>query len=120
MKLGDRINLENIKFDKDQTTIMARSQGALDQLVDFLKENPNIHIELQGHVNGESKRNKRRYRKLSTARAKAIHEKLIDRGIDASRLEYKGFGNARMIFPTPVNERQAEANRRVEAEITEL
>jgi outer membrane protein OmpA-like peptidoglycan-associated protein len=120
MVLGDRINLENIKFDSDKTEILAESQTALDQLKTFLDVNPGMHIELQGHVNGESKRNKKKYRKLSAARAKAIHDKLVEAGVAKSRLSVVGFGNARMIFPTPVNNRQAEANRRVEAEVTRL
>jgi outer membrane protein OmpA-like peptidoglycan-associated protein len=120
MALGDRINLENIKFDSDKTEILAESQTALDQLKTFLDVNPGMHIELQGHENGESKRNKKKYRKLSAARAKAIHDKLVEAGVAKSRLSVVGFGNARMIFPTPVNNRQAEANRRVEAEVTRL
>ena len=72
MELGDRINLANIKFDSDKTDILDKSLPALDQLRDFMQVNPDIHIEIQGHVNGESKRNKRKYRKLSSARAKAI------------------------------------------------
>lgn len=120
MALGDRINLQNIKFDSDKTEIMDNSKAALEQLGAFLEENPTVHIEIQGHVNGESKRNKRRYRKLSSARAKAIYETLVARGIDKSRLDYKGYGNSMMIYPTPVNNRQAEANRRVEAEVTKL
>lgn len=120
MALGDRINLQNIKFDSDKTEILEKSKTALDQLGAFLEENPSVHIEIQGHVNGESKRNKRRYRKLSAARAKAIYDTLLARGIDKARLDYKGFGNAMMIYPTPVNNRQAEANRRVEAEVTKL
>lgn len=120
MKLGDRLNLENIKFETDKTEILDKSLPALDQLKDFLEINPTISVEIQGHVNGESKRNKRKYRKLSEARAKAIYEKLVESGISKSRLDVKGFGNAKMIFPTPVNNRQAEANRRVEVEITSL
>lgn len=120
MALGDRINLTNIKFDSDKTNILDKSLPALDQLRDFLQINPAIHIEIQGYVNGDSKRNKRKYRKLSSARAKAIYEKLIEAGIDKSRMEFVGFGNSKMIFPTPVNNRQAEANRRVEVEITKL
>ncbi|MCA1750302.1 MAG: OmpA family protein [Cryomorphaceae bacterium] len=120
MELGDRINLTNIKFDSDKTDILDKSKPALKQLGRFLEENPGIHIEIQGHVNGESKRNKRKYRKLSKARAKAIYEALTERGIDASRLNFVGVGNAEMIYPTPVNNRQAEANRRVEAEVTKL
>lgn len=120
MQLGDRINLENIKFDSDKTTILDKSMPALDQLREFLIENPDIHIEIQGHVNGESRRNKRKYRKLSTARARAIYDKLVEAGIDRSRMKYTGFGNSKMIYPTPINNRQAEANRRVEVEITKL
>jgi outer membrane protein OmpA-like peptidoglycan-associated protein len=120
MELGDRINLTNIKFDSDKTDILDKSKTALNQLGRFLEENPAIHIEIQGHVNGESKRNKRKYRKLSKARAKSIYEALTDRGIESSRLNYVGLGNAEMIYPTPVNNRQAEANRRVEAEVTKL
>ncbi|HKL03310.1 MAG TPA: OmpA family protein [Cryomorphaceae bacterium] len=120
LKLGDRINLENIKFETDETEILDKSLPALEQLKDFLEINPTISVEIQGHVNGESKRNKRKYRKLSEARAKAIQEKLVEAGISKSRLNVKGFGNAKMLFPTPVNNRQAEANRRVEVEITSL
>jgi len=118
--LGDRINLDNIKFDSDKTEILPESQSALNQLKNFMEVNPGMYIELQGHVNGESKRNKKRYRKLSAARAKAIYDKLVAAGVEKSRLKYVGYGNARMIFPTPVNNRQAEANRRVEAEVTRL
>jgi outer membrane protein OmpA-like peptidoglycan-associated protein len=80
-------------------------------------ENEDLHIEIQGHVNGEGSRNKRKFISLSEDRAKAIYQKLLEAGIDKSRMSYKGFGNAKMIYPTPVNNRQAEANRRVEAEI---
>ena len=120
MVLGDKINLENIKFDSDKTEILEKSKPALEQLSDFLEINPTVKIEIQGHVNGESKRNKRKYRKLSEARARAIYDKLIEAGIDKSRMDYVGIGNAQMIYPTPINNRQAEANRRVEAEVKAL
>ncbi|HKK38011.1 MAG TPA: OmpA family protein, partial [Cryomorphaceae bacterium] len=117
---GDRINLGNIKFESDQAEILEKSKSALEKLAEFLLENDNISIEIQGHVNGESKRNKRKYVKLSERRAKAIYEKLSEAGVPESRMTYKGFGNSKMIYPTPVNNRQAEANRRVEAEVVKL
>ncbi len=120
MELGDRINLENIKFDSDKTVILDKSLPALDQLKEFMEINESITISIQGHVNGESKRNKRKYRKLSEARAEAIYDKLVEKGVSKSRMNYEGVGNAKMIYPVPVNNRQAEANRRVEMEITAL
>jgi outer membrane protein OmpA-like peptidoglycan-associated protein len=120
MDLGDRINMRNIKFVSDETEILDKSQSSLEQLKDFMQINPEIEIEIQGHVNGESKRNKRKYRKLSKARAKEIYKRLKDAGIDGSRMKYEGFGNAKMIYPEPISNRQAEANRRVEVEITSL
>lgn len=120
MSKGDKINLVNIKFESDKAKILPKSLPSLAKLKEFMNENDNIHIEIQGHVNGEAKRNKRSYRKLSEARAEAIYQSLLDAGVDQSRLSFKGFGNAKMIYRNPVNNRQAEANRRVEAEITKL
>jgi outer membrane protein OmpA-like peptidoglycan-associated protein len=120
MELGDRLNLEKIKFEMDETDILEESLPALDQLISFMEANPNIHIEIQGHVNGESKKNKRKYIKLSEARAESIYNKLKESGISKDRMDFKGFGNAKMIYPTPINNRQAEANRRVEIEIVKL
>ncbi len=120
MKLGDRINLDNIKFETDKTKILEKSLPALDQLKAFLDVNPSITIDIQGHVNGEGKKNKKKFISLSKERAEAIYEKLVDAGVSANRITYQGFGNAKMIYPTPVNNRQSEANRRVEIEITSL
>lgn len=120
MAVGDRINLDQIKFDSDRTVILDKSIPALQQLKEFMLLNPGMEIEIQGHVNGEGKKNKRSYRKLSTARAKAIYDKLVEAGVDRQRMTYAGFGNSRMIYPNPVNNRQAEANRRVEAEVHKL
>jgi outer membrane protein OmpA-like peptidoglycan-associated protein len=120
MRKGDRINLGNIKFESDQAFILAKSKPALEKLAEFMIENDNVTIEIQGHVNGEAKKNKRSYISLSEERAEAIYQKLSDAGVDQSRMTFKGFGNAKMIYPNPVNTRQSEANRRVEAEIVKL
>lgn len=120
MQLGARLNMDRIKFEVDDTEILEKSLPALEQLKSFMDVNPDVHIEIQGHVNGEAKRNKRKYIKLSEARAEAIYDKLIESGVSKDRMSYKGFGNAKMIFPTPINNRQAEANRRVEVEIVKL
>ena len=120
MSVGDRLNLDNIKFEMDKTEILEKSLPALEQLHAFMDANPNMYIEIQGHVNGETKKNKKKYISLSEDRAKAIYNSLVQAGVSQDRMKYIGFGNAKMIYPTPINNRQAEANRRVEIEITKL
>jgi outer membrane protein OmpA-like peptidoglycan-associated protein len=120
MRVGDRINLERIKFESDQAVILEKSKPALEKLAAFMLENDDIQVEIQGHVNGEGKKNKKKFISLSEDRAKAIYQKLQEAGVDPNRMTFKGFGNSKMIYPTPVNTRQAEANRRVEAEIKEM
>lgn len=120
MSLGDRLNLDNIKFETDKTQILEKSLPTLVQLKSFMEINSTINIEIQGHVNGESKKNKKKYIDLSEARAKSIYDSLLDAGISKERMKYVGFGNSKMIYATPINNRQSEANRRVEVEITKL
>jgi outer membrane protein OmpA-like peptidoglycan-associated protein len=59
-------------------------------------------------------------KKLSKDRAKAVNDYLINKGIDASRLSYKGYGNSKMIYKNPMNEKQNEENRRVEIKIVSI
>jgi outer membrane protein OmpA-like peptidoglycan-associated protein len=120
MEIGDRINLDNIQFETDDTKILDKSLPAFVQLTEFMQVNPSMTVEIQGHVNGEGKKNKKKFIKLSEARARAIGEKLVESGVNPKRISYKGFGNSKMIYPTPINNRQSEANRRVEIEITSL
>ena len=37
--------------------------------------------------------------------------------VEAERLSYVGIGNAQMLFPTPKNKEESEANRRVEIKV---
>lgn len=117
IKKGDRMTLEDIKFEEDKANFLEKSRPALRQLQKFLHENPEVSIEIGGHVNGLTKRNKKEFRVLSTDRAEAVQDYLIENGTDKSRLKVKGYGNAEMLFPEPLNNGQMEANRRVEIKI---
>lgn len=117
IKKGDRMTLEDIKFEENKADFLAKSQSALRQLLKFLSENPKVSVEIGGHVNGLSNRNKKEYKDLSNDRAQAVEDYLVKNGIDASRLKVKGYGNAEMLFPDPLNNGQMEANRRVEIKI---
>lgn len=117
IKKGNRITLEDIKFEEDKAEFLEKSKPALRQLQKFLTENPEITVEIGGHVNGLTKRNKKEYRELSDQRAMAVQNYLLENGIDEAQLRVKGYGNAEMLFPEPLNNGQMEANRRVEIKI---
>lgn len=114
---GAKVALPDIQFEANLAIFIGNSKKSLNRLLEFMKANPDVKIEIQGHVNGPGTKNKKKYRNLSNERAKAVFNYLFDNGIDRGRMEYKGYGNAHMLHPEPVNDRQAESNRRVEIKI---
>ncbi|MDQ3101189.1 MAG: OmpA family protein, partial [Bacteroidota bacterium] len=114
---GEHIVLGDIRFVGDADRIMRGSEGSLFLLLQFMVENPNVKIEIQGHVNGPTFKNKKEFIDLSAARAKSVYDFLLVNEIDPSRISYKGFGNSMMIYPDPKGQEQSEANRRVEIKV---
>lgn len=110
--LGDKIILENIHFRNNSATIMPNSKGVLYDLLCVMEENPNLKIEIQGHICCQLIED---YNQVSTARARAIYQFLIRNKINRNRLSYKGFGIEFPIFKIPEkNENEENQNRRVE------
>ena len=116
LKEGDKVALRNIRFQPDKAEFMPGSYPALQSLTNFLQTNPSVKIEIGGHINGPDG-SSAAGKAMSKKRAKAVYDYLLKRGIDKSRLKYKGYGNSQMIWPDPQNERQAEENRRVEIKV---
>lgn len=119
LKIGSKLQFQNILFVPDQPAIMSSSYRDLKRIRDFLLTNPHIDVEIMGHVNGLGKK-KRRYRELSEQRAKAIYDYLVKEGIDKERLSYEGYGAEQLIYAFPKNESEARLNRRVEVKITKI
>ena len=115
---GDRIYLENVRFGVGSSYLDLQSRAILDKIVVFLKNNPYIHFEVQGHVCCTPKYfsdaidKDTKERKLSYNRAKAVYRYLVMRKIDPSRMTFKGYGNQ---FPIG---KEPELDRRVELVIT--
>ena len=117
---NSNVKLPNILFQPASDKFLPSSYNALKILAKFIKENPDVKIEIQGHVNGPGMPNTKGYKELSYARAKAVYNYLTQsEGIAPERLKYKGFGNTQMIFPDPKSERESSMNRRVEIKITD-
>ena len=117
-KKGDRIYLENVRFEVGSSYLDLKSRTILDKIVVFLKNNPYIEFEVQGHVCCTPKYfsdaidKDTKERKLSYNRAKAVYRYLVMRKINPSRMTFKGYGNQ---FPIG---KEPELDRRVELVIT--
>jgi len=115
-KPGDKIKLENINFYNSSSRILPESQKNLDGLLQIMRENPKLKIEIQGHICCE----REDVNEVSISRARAIYYFLIGKKIDKERLSYKGLGSKEPIYPLPEkNEGERNENRRVEIAIVE-
>jgi outer membrane protein OmpA-like peptidoglycan-associated protein/tetratricopeptide (TPR) repeat protein len=96
VSIGEVIVLRNIFFDLNKFSLRPESQNELDRLTKLLTENPKMRIEISGHTDsrGSATYNK----ELSHNRAKAVVDYLVSKGIDAKRLEYKGYGKEQPII----------------------
>ena len=85
--------VENIFYDFDKATLRPESTQALDELVQLLKDNPHITIEMASHTDriGTEEYNI----DLSQRRAKSVIDYLIAAGIAPDRLQYQGYGKSR-------------------------
>ena len=114
MEVGVKIVIDNILFNTGASSLRPESFAALNKLVNLLRENPNVRIEVAGHTDntGSATTNKT----LSKNRALTVRNYLISQGIVGERVEYNGYGPDRPIAPNNTEEGRA-ANRRVEIEI---
>ena len=114
---GEKVVLDDIRFVGNEDKVMRQSEASLLLLLRFMQENPKVKIEVQGHVNGPTFKNKKEFIDLSTARAKTVYDFLLVNEVEPERLSYQGLGNSQMLFPEPKNKEQSEANRRVEVKV---
>lgn len=117
MKVGDKFRLENLYFQADSSSITRNAERVLMGLYEFLKANPNVSLEVGGHTNGLPPDAYCDH--LSTQRAKNVVAYLRRRGIDSSRMGYKGYGKRK-----PISDNETAAgrrrNQRVEIIITDI
>jgi len=125
IKKNNTLRLRNINFHYGKSTLTKPSKNELNNLLGIMRKNPNLIIELEGHVCcGKSKLTEYDITKytritLSTKRAKKIHDYLLSKGIDSTRLHYKGFEFSKPLYFPERNERHKYLNRRVEVKVIE-
>ena len=108
------IRLSNALFAFDKFDLNDEARAMLDEVVAWLRDNPELTVEIGGHTDdrGSDEYNQ----KLSENRAKAVYDYFVQHGVEASRLSYKGYGESRPIA-TNGTEEGRQANRRVELKL---
>jgi outer membrane protein OmpA-like peptidoglycan-associated protein len=106
-----RYDLYGIHFDFDKATIRPESAALIKDIVLTLRHNPTWTLQINGHTDsiGDPAYNQ----KLSAARAKAVANALIKRGIASSRVQTAGLGETQPKSDNATLEGRA-LNRRVE------
>lgn len=113
-KVGDKLRLPNLYFYNYSSIVVPKSEPILKELLEIMKDNPKLRIDIQGHICCQ----KVETGDISNKRAKVIYNFLIKNGISANRLSYQSFKSSRPIYPLPEkNDEERDANRRVEIEI---
>jgi len=96
VKVGQFQHLYDIHFDLGSPNLQITGLVQLDSVLQFLKINPTVKIELGVHTDfrGDDKLNL----DLSKKRALTLNKYLVDKGIDAKRIKAIGFGETKSVI----------------------
>lgn len=111
IEVGKSYRVNDIKYATNSAEISEGSELILDDLIEFLKDNPNVKIRIEGHTDNVG--NTEENMVLSNDRAFTVMGYLQDKGIAGSRLAFKGLGPTVPVTTNDTEEGRA-ANRRTE------
>jgi len=105
---------QNIYFATGKATLLSKSFKGLNEVAQVLKDDAGLKLTIDGHTDNTGADNLNQ--KLSENRAAAVKAYLVKKGIDESRLESAGYGEAQ---PVADNKTAAgrQKNRRVELKL---
>jgi len=106
--------IDNIFFEPNSFALRDESKTSLDQLVDLLKQNPSLKIQIGGYTDDQGSEEYNQV--LSENRAKSVYDYLLKNRIESSRVSYKGYGESNPIAPNTTEEGRAQ-NRRIEFKV---
>jgi len=120
--LGKLLKIPMNFFDLGKATIKKTSEPQLQKIVDMLKQYPSIKLDIRSHTDSRSSTESNQL--LSDKRAESTKNWLIQKGIDASRLTAKGYGETQLVNKcadgVKCTEKEHQQNRRSEFIIVSL
>jgi outer membrane protein OmpA-like peptidoglycan-associated protein len=108
--------LYGIRFDSGKDAPRPESDATLDEVAGMLRQAPELRLLVEGHTDATDTDTYNL--ELSQRRAQAVMAALVKRGIDAGRLQAKGFGKTRPVADNASAQGRA-LNRRVEVSVLE-
>ncbi len=117
LKVGQAYTINDILYRSNSATLAEESKITLDGFAQYLKDNPSMNVEIQGHTDdrGDDAANLA----LSQDRAFTVLEYLASCGVKTSRLKFKGYGEGKPKYPNDSEENRAK-NRRTDFKIISL
>lgn len=114
IEIGRSAILKNIFFDTNRFDLKPESQSALKYLINFMTLNPTVSIEVSGFTDNAG--NDKLNQTLSENRAQSVYDYLVNHGVNATKLQFKGYGK-QMPVAANTNEENRAKNRRTEFKI---
>lgn len=117
IKVGETVVLKNIFFEFNKYDLKEESKAELAKVIAFMNKNQKIGVEIGGHTDNVGK--KEYNQQLSEKRSRAVYDYLVQNGISATRLQFKGYGDTIPIADNATDAGRAQ-NRRTEFKIVSV
>ncbi|MBN8783397.1 MAG: OmpA family protein [Terrimonas ferruginea] len=119
LQQGSTWVLKNILYDLDKSFIRSDAATVLDNVVNIMKQNPTLRIELSSHT--DSRGSDAYNMSLSRRRAEAAVNYLVSKGVEKNRLTARGYGETKplneCVNGINCSEDQHQQNRRTEIKV---
>lgn len=107
--VGREYRLNDINFETNSAILSSNAMQIIDEFILFLKDNPTVKVDIQGHTDDVGNDNDNLL--LSRSRAQVVYDYLIFNGIQSGRLSHHGYGEERPVSTNSTEEGRA-LNRR--------
>jgi outer membrane protein OmpA-like peptidoglycan-associated protein/outer membrane protein W len=112
--IEDNWTLSGVQFESGSDKITSGSFATLDDAAETLKARSQVRVEIQGYTDNTGKPESNLA--LSEKRAQSVKNYLVGKGVSASQLETKGYGEASPIADNSTKEGRAK-NRRIDFKV---
>ncbi len=112
--LHNNVVFKNVLFKTNSFELLPNSLAEIEKLFELMQQNASIKVLIKGHTDNIGKPAENLA--LSSNRAKAVMDYLTSKGIDSTRVQFKGFGDTKPIDTNNTEEGRSK-NRRTEFEV---